>query len=85
MSDEGEHKGVASTSESSREEKKLAKIEESEKKKRKERESERRDTASGGASERVPAPMAPFFVIPFKSSCFGSDLSIISDMRADLG
>ncbi|CAG7885901.1 unnamed protein product, partial [Brassica rapa] len=41
-------------------------------------------TAPGGASERVPVPMAPFFVIPFKSSCVGSDLSILSDMRADL-
>uniref|UniRef100_A0A0D3DDL7 Uncharacterized protein n=1 Tax=Brassica oleracea var. oleracea TaxID=109376 RepID=A0A0D3DDL7_BRAOL len=28
--------------------------------------------------------MAPFFVIPFKSSCVGSDMSILSDMRADL-
>ncbi|KAH0864918.1 hypothetical protein HID58_082129, partial [Brassica napus] len=26
-------------------------------------------TASGGASERVPAPLAPFLVIPFKPSC----------------
>ncbi|KAH0885860.1 hypothetical protein HID58_061956 [Brassica napus] len=42
-------------------------------------------TASGGASERVPAPLAPFLVIPFKPSCGCSNLSGISDMRADLG
>ncbi|KAF3559492.1 hypothetical protein F2Q69_00016384 [Brassica cretica] len=41
-------------------------------------------TASGGASERVPAPLAPFLVIPFKPSCGCSNLSGISDMRADL-
>ncbi|KAF3572907.1 hypothetical protein F2Q69_00062525 [Brassica cretica] len=26
-------------------------------------------TTSGGASERLPAPMVPFFVLPFMSSC----------------
>ncbi|CAF1924284.1 unnamed protein product, partial [Brassica napus] len=41
-------------------------------------------TASGGASERVPAPLALFLVIPLKSSWVYSDLSILSDMRAAL-
>ncbi|CAG7902253.1 unnamed protein product, partial [Brassica rapa] len=41
-------------------------------------------TASGGASERVPAPLVPFFVLPLMSSCGCSDLAILSDMRADL-
>ena len=42
-------------------------------------------TASGGASERVPAPMVPFFVLPFMSSCVL--LRSVDSLRlpADLG
>ena len=41
--------------------------------------------ASGGASERVPVPAAPFWSFKFSPLTVCSDLWSLSDILADLG